>query len=502
MKIEKHIQDDHQARLTVEIEPDILEASKRRAARKLANRIRIPGFRPGKAPYAVIVRTLGDGAILEEALELLVDEVYPEVLSEADIYSYGPGNLEKVVSMDPLVLEFLVPLKATVTLGEYGSLRKPYEVPLVSDEQVNDTLHTLRERQAIVEPVDRPAQEGDIVTIRLSAIREVSEEDKDPVLIRERSVPILLKPTESDAEERHSPEWPFPGFSRHLVGLKIGDQKSLHYSYAQEDGYDALAGVEADFALTVEEIKSRTLPDLTDDFASTVGEYANMQALQNKIRLVLQEQITQEYNDSYDEDILEETRKLSTIVYPPQMLEREADEVIDNLKDRLGQQNQDIEMYLKSRGMTMEELHQEALPAAKARLEKTLLLMELVKAENITITPDELQHQAESTVSMLAITLPQKDVRRLSEENVYRRLMSNIMADMLLKRAMDHLRDVFSDHLAKPAGSDDKQEELPFTQTADDVEEVTVETPGSDGEQQSVSQNIEAGDLSGGTQHD
>ena len=172
MKIETQFLEDHQAKLIVEVEPEQMEEMKRRAALKLSRRVKIPGFRPGKAPYPVIVRTIGDATIAEEALELLVEDIYPKVIKEAEIEPYGPGKLEKVASMEPLTLEFVIPLDAKVTLGDYRSMRKSYEPKPVTDQDVEDAIKELQERQALVEPVERAAEEGDVVTVRLSGERK------------------------------------------------------------------------------------------------------------------------------------------------------------------------------------------------------------------------------------------------------------------------------------------------------------------------------------------
>ncbi len=147
MKIETTILDDQQARLTVEIESDRLEEAKRQAANKLAKRVKIPGFRPGKAPYPVVLRTIGESAILEEALEILVDRVYPEIIKESEIKPYGPGRLEKISeTTDPLTITFLVPLDAEVVLGDYKSIRKEYQPEPVSDDEIEESLEIVTRR--------------------------------------------------------------------------------------------------------------------------------------------------------------------------------------------------------------------------------------------------------------------------------------------------------------------------------------------------------------------
>ena len=170
MKIDTQPLEDHQVKLTVEVENEKLSEAKIRAARQLAKKVKIPGFRPGKAPYQVVVRQIGDAAILEEAMELLIDDIYPKVIEEADIHPYGPGKLEQIVSTEPPTFEFVIPLEAKVVLGDFRSIRRPYELKEIPEQDVENVLDDLRERQAVIEPVDRPAQPGDLVDVRLSAV--------------------------------------------------------------------------------------------------------------------------------------------------------------------------------------------------------------------------------------------------------------------------------------------------------------------------------------------
>ena len=201
MKIETTFQDDHQAKITAEIAPEQFEEFKQRAGRKLAKKVKIPGFRPGKAPYPVIARQLGEGAIVEEALEILVDDMYPKIIEESGIKPYGPGTLENIQSMDPPVLEFVVPLDAEVDLGDYHSLKKDYQLPELDEKEVDSVLNNLRQRQVVLEDVDRPAQDSDLVTVKLSAKRAGAEEESDGVLIKERSFPILVQSKPSSDDE-------------------------------------------------------------------------------------------------------------------------------------------------------------------------------------------------------------------------------------------------------------------------------------------------------------
>ena len=468
MKVETTILEDHQAQLTVEVDADLMNGMKQRAARQLARRVKIPGFRPGKAPYPVIVRQLGEAAIVEEALELLVDDIYPKVIEQAGIKPYGPGSLENVVQMEPPVLEFKVPLQAQVTLGDYHSVRKAYEPKDVTEKDVEEMLDNLRERQAVIEPVERPAQEGDLVTIRINGRRMQVEEGQDEILIRDRQVPIVLKTNdaaekdEEESSEDSMPEWPFPGFSQHLIGISASDEKTLHYSYPEDAQQQAFRGANAEFHLVVENVKERKPPELDDDFAASIGDFETLQDLRESIHTSLEDQNRQTYNETYDDDILEEGLALASFKYPPQMLESELDDLIKDLDNRLKGQGLDIDLYLKTRDIDMESLREELKPAAEKRLKRSLYLIEIAKAENIQIESEELQTEAKNTFDYLSRALPQEEVRKLSDRRVYTSLVNNIMMDMINRRAMERYRDLCSGKIT--------EQEVESTILSDDTE--------------------------------
>ena len=125
LKIETQPREDHQVTLIVEVDPQQMESSRHRAARKISERTKIPGFRPGKVPYDVVLRFIGEERIANEAVDLVLDEVYPEALKQAEVEPSGPGSLEKVESLDPPKFVLTVPLMPTVDLGNYHSIRLP-----------------------------------------------------------------------------------------------------------------------------------------------------------------------------------------------------------------------------------------------------------------------------------------------------------------------------------------------------------------------------------------
>jgi trigger factor len=468
LKIETQPREDHQVKLIVEVEPQPFEDAKQRAARKLARQVKIPGFRPGKAPYPVIVRHLGEPAIIEEAVEILVNDIYPQAIKEAGIEPFGMGTLENIVSLDPPTFEFIIPKKAVVQLGDYAAIRLPYETQPVAETQIDEVLSNLRERQAVVEPVERAAQVGDSLRVRLSGERLQAGEGEDTTLVREREYPITIETEDSE----HSVSWPFPGFSSRLVGLSAGDEVEIEHTFPEDYEQEYLQGATAVFHARVEQVNSRTLPELDDEFASTIGDYSTLEELRTAIRQDLEKHAEEEYNQEYDEKLIEEVINISTITYPPQMLDQEIETVIDRLKGNLAQQNLDIDLYLKTRQIDMQGLREEVTPVAEARLKKSLVLLELGEAEKIAINPDELQTETNRTLDELSYYMEEKDFRRMLQTNEARsNLVSNVMVEMLIERTQERLRNIARGLVTEvePASSETSEDE-PQPETASETE--------------------------------
>ena len=438
MKIETEFLDDHQVKVLVEFEDELLEQAKRRAARKIAKRTKIPGFRPGKAPYNIVQRHVGDEALVEEGIEILVNDQYSEILKEADIQPYGPGKIENISNLNPMTLELIIPLAAEVELGDYRSIRFPYEQPIVSDQEIESVIQNLRQRMAVEEKVERPIEEIDRVHMRLSAVRQGTE-DNGKTLISERNHNLVVA---SKSEENRN-EWPFSGFSRELIGMSMGEHKTLVYTFSDESDYESLRGVTASFEITIEDVLSRTLPEPNDDFAKTVGEYEDYTALLKDVRETLERQSTQNYNNEYDDQIVNAIVSQSIVKYPPQMLEDEISEVIHQMGHRLENQGLDLETYKKTRGIDDQGLREEAQPVAETKIERSLVLHRIAAEENIQVGQEELQAETSRTIEAMAGYMDKDQLRKLtSDQNYVQSLLANIMAEMRVEKTLDKLRSI------------------------------------------------------------
>ncbi len=452
MKIEKEIQEDHQIKLNVELEADPFEKAKRQAARKIAKKVKIPGFRPGKAPYNVIVRQVGEGAVVEEAMDILIEDIYPKVLEEAEIKPYGPGNLEKVESLDPPTFHFVVPLAPEVELGDYKSLEITYEVPEIEPEAIDAQFDELRQQQAVTEKSEEPAKVGDRVFYQVSADRVEVEEGEEANIIPNRFNSTII-----EAEGEVQNQWPYPGFSQNLVGMSIDEEKDVVYIYPEDHEDEELQGAEAVFHITVTNIQTVSLPELDDEFAKSASDFDTIEELRADIEKNLKLQKEQEYDSEYNDQVIETLVEQSTIKFPPQMVENEKKEMISNLEYRLSQQGINKELYLQIRGISEEDFQEEMEPLAEGRIKNGLVLAEVAKIENLEIDQELLAAEAGRTVETITSGMSPKDAKNFQKSEYLWGLMNSIMADMMTQQSMAYLRAIAKgDPL--PTAEDDQSE--------------------------------------------
>jgi len=452
LKVTTKSRDDHQVELTLTLDSKELERAKRRIARAYAKRMRISGFRPGKAPYEVVARKVGEEALEQEALEALLDEYYPKALEEADIDPYGPGTLEEIVSTDPPEFRLLVPLQADVDLGDYRSVRVPYEPPEVSDEDVDTALNTYRSMFAVLEPVDRPAEVGDVVYVNVEAYEE-GQEDGEP-LFADQNHPLLIE------EEPHEYEWPYPGFPEAFLGAKAGDTKTLVYTYPEDDGNEDLRGKTVVFKAEVTEVKGRALPELDDDFAKQLGDFETMDEVRDVVREEMLQQQRAAYDAEYLEQVLDAILAQATLKYPPQMVDEEVENLLDEHKHRAEQTGQTWEEYLDDLNMDEEELRANLREEAEDIARRRLVLSTIAEQENLEVDENQVVEQTRQNLAQMLAFMDRKEARRLARDRKFVQdvLLATTM-DALLTQAEEFVIALGKGELDEQAEAEDAEEE-------------------------------------------
>ena len=398
MKTEKTYTDDHQVKLTTEIESELVDQFKRRAARKIARSTHIPGFRPGKAPYNMVQNYVGEARIFQEAIDLMVEDVYPKILDAEGITPWGPGSFDDIKSENPLVLEFTVPLDPEVELKGVDELNKKYELQAVTDAEVDEFVMSMRRDYANIVPLNTPAVEGNVIYMTVEAVDKNAEPGKDPVIVKSNPLQIII-PT---IEESRDSEWPYKGFAREFIGKKEGDTFSLEHQYPEDHEIDDFAGKMVVFNVNLQSVKALELPELDEEFLKNAGGFATPEDLYNGVREHLESKRKEEYDDAYYLELVDQLRQASVIKYPPQMLKNEEEEVLHRIEHDLEHRNLDLDLYLKLRKLDRDQFNEEELkPTAKNRVERSLIMDALIKQYDIKISNEELSNEVSSVLNDL-----------------------------------------------------------------------------------------------------
>ena len=242
--------------LNISMDSDDEEPFLNRSYRRLAGRVRIPGFRPGKAPRSVVENHLGRATLVQEALEFMIPESLDQVLREQEIRAFAEPQLE-VLDLEPVSFKAVVPLEPDVDLGEFRSIRVEAAPVEIAQEDIDRVLESLQYESAPWEPVERPVAFGDLVTLNVTG--NISGEDA----INDEGVDFI---------PQLDNELPLPGFSVYLEGMTEGQEKEFTLSVPEDYPQENYAGKECNFHVEVVAVKEKQLPDLDDEFAKGVRE--------------------------------------------------------------------------------------------------------------------------------------------------------------------------------------------------------------------------------------
>ena len=390
MALTIHQEEDAQRQLQVKVEvpEERVQKEMRRKARVLARELHVPGFRPGKAPYNVIVSRVGEDALRAEAADGLLQAVFQEMLEEIAVEPYAQVKADNP-QMNPLTFEFVVPLSPVTELGDYRSIRQAKEVVAVTDEAVADALEHLRTHHEVVEPVDRPVQAGDIATVGGTGSFVDANGNAQPLFNEERTDLLM----DEDVLFKGTP------FVAELLGHEAGDGVEIAFTFPEDYDDDTLAGRDASFQLTILDVKKRELPELDDDLAKQDGKYETLDELRDALRSELEKQAEQQARNDFLEQMLDEMLALATLNYPPAALEAELDELVEDLKTQVTRSGWEWDDYLRLQNESEEALREQMQENAATRLKRNLILTKFAVEEKLTLAEDAMAAAIEKQVS-------------------------------------------------------------------------------------------------------
>jgi trigger factor len=405
---------ESRVRVEAEVPAEEVERRVQEAARQLGRQMRIPGFRKGKVPPPVVIRRLGREAVLDEALRSSLGNWYVDAIDTAGITPVGDPELD-VGDLpgegQPLAFSIEIGVRPGAELGEYKGLEVGRREPHVEESAVDEEVERLRDRFATLETVERPAEQGDHLVVdyvgSVDGVPFEGGEGRDQLL--ELGSGRLV-----------------PGFEEQLVGASAGETRNVEVIFP-EDYPGELGGKEAQFEVTVGEVKAKRLPELNDDWASDASEFETLSELREDIGKRLSEADAHTIEHEFDEAVVEAAAAGAKIEIPEKLVHARAHVLLEDTFSSLARRGISKDMYLRIAGKDEEALAHEAEPEAEKALRREALLSAVVDAERIEPSDEDLLHALEPTAEREG-TDPQKLMDRLRQSGRLDRVRDEVAA--------------------------------------------------------------------------
>ncbi|EDN8106847.1 trigger factor, partial [Listeria monocytogenes] len=384
--------------------------------------LNVPGFRKGKVPRQIFNQRFGEEALFQDALDILLPEVYSAAIDEAGIDPVDTPqvNIESMEKGETWVLTAEVTVKPEVKLGDYKGLEVEKRETELTTEELEAELKQLQERQAeLVVKEDAPAENGDTVILDFEGF-------KDGVAF------------EGGQAENHSLELGsgqfIPGFEEKLVGLKAGDEADIELTFPEEYHAEDLAGQPVVFKVKLHEIKTKEVPALDDELAKDIDEEVEtLDELKEKISKRLQEAKEESVAQAKQEEVIAKAVENAEVDIPHAMVHHEADHLMNHFAQDLQAQGLTPELYYQFTGQTEEAMHAQMEKDAEKRVKMNLVLEAIAEAENIEPTEEAIDEEISTLAEKYGM---EKDAVRAALGD-----MSELKSDLKIRKAIDVLLD-------------------------------------------------------------
>ncbi|MDD4601851.1 Trigger factor [bioreactor metagenome] len=410
--------------LEIEVPQEKVAKALDNAYHKLANKVNIPGFRKGKAPRKVIESRIGKEALLDEAFEILAGVAYPEAIKEQQIEPVARPKIEVVTLAEdqPLVFKATVITKPEVKLGEYKGLKIEKKVDEVTDEKIVEDLENLRNRHAKMIVAEGAAIEnGDFAIIDFEGfVNDVAFEGGAG-----KSYPLQIGSGSF-----------IPGFEEQLIGAKSGEARDVKVTFPQDYQAADLAGKEAVFKVTINDVKRKELPALDDDFAKDASEFETIEELKVDIKNKLEKATEEKAEREFRNEAIKQAVEGSEIDVPAVMVESRIDNMINDLAINLENRGMKLEQYLAYAKMDADALRESYREAALVNVKTDLVLEEIVKAEKIEVSDEDMNAEVASMAQ--AYGAPVEEIEKIVRQQGH---ISALIESVLRKKAAQFIID-------------------------------------------------------------
>ena len=373
--------ENNTAKLTIEVEASKFDKAIHKAYQKNKNKFNIPGFRKGKVPYAMVEKMYGAAVFYEDAANELISGAYAQAAEESglEIVARPEINVTQIEKGKPFIFEAEVTTKPEVKLGKYKGIKVEKADVTVTDEEVAEELDKVKEQNArLVAADDKAVEDGDQTTIDFEGFVdgvafEGGKGEDYPLTIGSHSF--------------------IDTFEEQLIGKKVGEEVEVNVTFPENYQAKELAGKPAMFKVTIKEIKVKEYPELDDDFAQDVSEFDTLDEYKEDIKKNLTEKKEKEAEAEKESKVIEAIVNDAEMDIPEKMVEAQAEQMLEEFAQNIAMQGISFEQYLQFTGATVDQMKEQVKPQAQARVESSLVLEAVVKAENIEATEEEVEEE-------------------------------------------------------------------------------------------------------------
>lgn len=425
MKVTAENGENQQVTLTIEVEAAEVTKAVNKAAKRLANRVNIPGFRKGKAPRIIVERHVGTDALMQEAFDLIAPQAFDNALKEQKIEPVTRPNIDIVTLEDgkDLVFKATVTPRPEVKLGDYKGLKVEKQVAEVKDEDVEKQIKNFQDRQGkmVDAPEGAAVENGDFTTLNFEGFVdgtpfEGGKGEDYPLQIGSGSF--------------------IPGFEDQLVGAKIGEEKEVNVTFPEEYHSKDLAGKAAMFKCTIKSIKRKELPEINDELAKKVSKFDTLDELKADIRKNLEENAERKAENDQKSAAIEQATNNITVDIPAVMIDNRVTAMIQEMAMRLEQQGMKLEQYLQYAGTDIAKIREDYRETAEKNVKTDLMLEEVAKAEAIKVEAKDLDAEVAAMATAYGAT-PQQVQKIIKEQG----RIGDLAASVLRKKTAQFIID-------------------------------------------------------------
>lgn len=435
-KLEKNM-----VKLTVEVPAEEVEKALNAAYMKQRNSISVPGFRKGKVPRAMIEKMYGAEVFYEEAANTLMQDSYPAAVEESgvDVVSRPEVDVVQIEKGKPFIYTAEVAVKPEVKLGKYEGVTVTKANVKVTAAEVKEALEAERNKNARTVSVTRAAKLGDTVMIDYEGSID--------------GVPFDGGKAENSPLELGSHSF-IDTFEDQLVGHKAGEEVDVNVTFPEQYHAADLAGKPALFKVKINDITTKELPKLDDEFASEVSEFETLAEYKEELKKRLEEQKAVEAKRTQEDEAIAAIVEASEMEIPEAMIRTQCEDMVNEFAQRIAQSGLSMEQYMQFSGQTIQGLMDQVRPEAETRIKTSLVLEAIVKEQNIEATDADVDAEIEKMAAMYGMDAAQ--LKEYMGENE----KAGMKRELAITKAVEYIMANVKEKAAKKAKKEDAAEEV------------------------------------------